>query len=613
MTLAIDFGTTKTLVAYADANGTPRTMRLGRNADFVPSTVYMHKDGSLIFGDDADDMGSIDPANYCRAFKMKLGSPAPLLGKYSACNLVCEFLKYLLARVKADATMHGTTIDSAVFTFPVNFSPVQQNQLKDAAEAAGFPAVSLITEPEAAGSAFCHFCVDKAFNKNALVVDWGGGTLDATLISRKGDTISTNRRYAYGNNSMGGEVFDDLLCEHIILSIADKAAMQDLPMPEVLQRVRELKHSLSASPHGAFRMPVGGKLLAHPVQRTEFESLINADVQLATDEIQALLKMIPAESRPEILVLVGGTALIPCIRSSMENAIGLPVRTWSAARDAVVLGAALWNKAIPPIPSPDNLPKEFEAMLALANAGDTEACYQVAMAYWVGDLVSPDDSKAMEYMEKAAEDNHPGAMCFIAEIKDKQGEKRAAFELIKKSAALNYGPALYKMGNYYMRGKFVRRSRNVAYQCYLRAYAAGYKTFFTRLFALLSTWHAWWLYLSWAVINVVLLICAFESIPRRSADVMFGLLIFHNLGTFLLPLIWQIRVRRYMLATFIFVLQFQALYFIDESCEDCAHWWIESATGNLQVYTLMAVVALVAIWIVTLYSKKATRVHEKQK
>lgn len=611
MTLAIDFGTTKTLVAYADANGTPRTMRLGRNADFVPSTVYMHKDGSLIFGDDADDMGSIDPANYCRAFKMKLGSPAPLLGKYSACNLVCEFLKYLLARVKADATMHGTTIDSAVFTFPVNFSPVQQNQLKDAAEAAGFPAVSLITEPEAAGRAFCHFCVDKAFNKNALVVDWGGGTLDATLISRKGDTISTNRRYAYGNNSMGGEVFDDRLCEHIILSIADKAAMQDLPMPEVLQRVRELKHSLSASPHGAFRMPVGGKLLAHPVQRREFERLINADVQLVTDEIQALLKMIPAESRPEILVLVGGTALIPCIRSSMENAIGLPVRTWSAARDAVVLGAALWNKAIP---SPDNLPEEFEALLALANAGDTEARYQVAMAYWDGNLVSPDDRKAIEYMEKAAEDNHPGAMCFMAGVKNKQGEKRAAFELIKKSADLNYGPALYKMGNYYMSGKFVRRSRNVAYQCYLRAYAAGYQTFFTRLFAL---WHAWWLYLSWAVINVVLLICAFMSIPRHSADVMLGLLIFHNLGTFLIPLIWQIRVRRYLLAAFLFVLQFLAVNFMGVSYDYCEGWNfdrnVEEATKGLLGYTLMAVVALVAIWIVTLYSKKATRVHEKQK
>lgn len=560
MTLAIDFGTTKTLVAYADANGTPRTMRLGRNADFVPSTVYMHKDGSLIFGDDADDMGSIDPANYCRAFKMKLGSPAPLLGKYSACNLVCEFLKYLLARVKEDATMHGTTIDSAVFTFPVNFSPVQQNQLKDAAEAAGFPAVSLITEPEAAGRAFCHFCVDKAFNKNALVVDWGGGTLDATLISRKGDTISTNRRYAYGNNSMGGEVFDDRLCEHIILSIADKAAMQDLPMPEVLQRVRELKHSLSASPHGAFRMPVGGKLLAHPVQRTEFERLINADVQLATDEIQALLKMIPAESRPEILVLVGGTALIPCIRGSMENAIGLPVRTWSAARDAVVLGAALWNKAIPPS---DNLPEEFEALLALANAGDTEARYQVAMAYWDGVLVSPDDSKAMEYMEKAAEDNHPGAMCFIAGVKNKQGEIRAAFELIKKSADLNYGPALYKMGNYYMSGKFVRRSRNVAYQCYLRAYAAGYKTFFTRLFALLSTWHTRWLYLSWAVINVVFVVLLM-SIPPHSDDVI-DFSIFHTLCIFLPPFIWQIRVRRYLLAAFLFVLQLLAVYIILDS------------------------------------------------
>lgn len=401
ITIAIDFGTTKTLISYIDAKGEPRLMRLGRHMDLIPTVAYLQQDGTLLFGDDAEDMAVLDPANYCRAFKMKLGSRSMLLGQYTAQDLVREFLTYLLNKVREDATMYNASIDRAILTCPVEFSVVQLKQLQAAAQDAGLPEVQLVTEPEAAGTAYCFYCAAEAFRTNALVVDWGGGTLDVALITRSGHRLRSEKRHAFGDNTKGGEVFDDRLCQHVIGELADRLDFDKLCWPELMKQVRALKVNLSSAEIGVLHMIVDKKQVLHRVQRKTFENLVADDVAAAVDEVKRFVEALPPESKPEMLVLVGGTALIPCIRRNLEEATRLPARTWAQAREAVVMGAALLGKIEDPDEDKEEtapLPTDVNALHELADKGNIKAQFALGKRY----LQERHETYAFEWFTKAA-------------------------------------------------------------------------------------------------------------------------------------------------------------------------------------------------------------------
>ncbi len=340
VSLSIDFGTTNTLIASIGDDGKVTVFHLGRSGMQCPSSVYMQADGSLFFGDDAEDMAQTDPANYRRAFKMKLGSPAPLLGSYTAADITAKFLSHLLEQVRLDASMRGATIGSVVLTCPVNFSPAQRESLRRSAVAAGLSKVELVDEPAAAGLAFCRSTGTQAFKHNALVVDWGGGTLDMALVTRGADgRVTVNSAYSYGRNDMGGEVFDDCLCEHVL----SKVTLPPVVWPELNRRVRELKHRLSTRESGIFNIVSEGRMVSEPIKRSTFEELIAANLRVVGDAVKNLLNRVPADKKPEMLVLVGGTALIPCIRQVLEKTTNLPTFTWNEAHVAIVKGGAYWG------------------------------------------------------------------------------------------------------------------------------------------------------------------------------------------------------------------------------------------------------------------------------
>ncbi len=341
--LSIDFGTTNTLIAATGADGKVTVFHLGRSGIQCPSSAYMQADGSLYFGDDAEDMALLDPANYLRAFKLKLGSPAPLLGRYTAADITAKFLSHLLEQVRQDATMRGATIGSVVLTCPVNFSPAQREALRRAAQTAGLTKVELVDEPAAAGLAFCRSMGGKAFKRNALVVDWGGGTLDMALVTRGADgRVTVNSAYSYGCNDMGGEVFDDLLCEYVL----GQVTLPQVVWPELNRRVRELKHRLSARESGVFNIVAEVRMISEPVNRGTFEQLIEEHLRVAGAAVKRLLARVPAGKKPEMLVLVGGSALIPCIRRVLEQTSGLPTHTWNEAHVAIVKGGAYWSAPV---------------------------------------------------------------------------------------------------------------------------------------------------------------------------------------------------------------------------------------------------------------------------
>lgn len=117
-------------------------------------------------------------------------------------DVSCEILKHL----KKMATSYlNTEVEEAVISVPAYFNNAQRQATKRAAEMAGLKVLRLISEPTAAA---LHY-VEKLTDGKILVFDWGGGTLDVSLIE-----ISSNNLKVVavdGDTSLGGKDIDDLL------------------------------------------------------------------------------------------------------------------------------------------------------------------------------------------------------------------------------------------------------------------------------------------------------------------------------------------------------------------------------------------------------------------
>ena len=343
MKLAVDFGGTKVVIAHLDKKGEPVVFNLG-NGGLVPCSVFLNTDGSLLFGEIADSRAASYPARYLRAFKLQLGSNMPVLGGFRAEQLVTEFLKHQFEKVRSDATLRNDHIESVLLTCPVDFTPSQRELLVTAVKKAGAEEVELVTEPESAGVAFCHYSPDTAFKERALVVDWGGSTLDVALVSRSDKFRVLESRYTAGDNTIGGEVFDDCLASYILQNLPRTVILTPVEWWEIMKEVRRVKCELSDHCAAEFSMSVRDRDITVQISRERFESLISQHVQKAVTLVKKLLDALSSDEQPEMLVLVGGTTLIPCIKEKLEAATGLPTRSWIEARFAVAKGAALLTR-----------------------------------------------------------------------------------------------------------------------------------------------------------------------------------------------------------------------------------------------------------------------------
>lgn len=352
-TIGIDFGTSKTLVAHiSDKNNRVKTLRLGRGNDFVPTTAYISNEGELFFADDAEDRLEDLDGSYLRGFKMRLGSQTPLhiilekgqdTPRYIyAKELVKEFLCYIRKTAQSMVFM-DEPVTRAVITRPVNFSPAQCEELKEAAKAAGFTELTFTTEPEAAGLAFCQLYEGEPFRRNALIVDWGGGTLDFALVTREEDRVLTHAKLTDGTTDMGGEIFDFRLWEHVRDAL-EKKGVSGLNHIHAMPKIRLAKENLSSAKTTTLRLShAGGACPPITITRDEFNELIIEDIEKAAKKVTDLLKRIPQEYAPEMLLLVGGSSRIPLIKEQLEAATDLPAKPWNLAHEAVALGAALWQ------------------------------------------------------------------------------------------------------------------------------------------------------------------------------------------------------------------------------------------------------------------------------
>ncbi|MBL7200321.1 MAG: Hsp70 family protein [Anaerolineae bacterium] len=345
-------------------------------------------------------LDELTPGRLLRSLKSGLATSyegTTVFGRYYELEeLISLFLREIRQRVETEA---GRKVEGVVLGRPVNFvggkgesdNQRAQERLCRAARMAGFDQVHFELEPVAAA---LHYERRVSEPQNIVVFDFGGGTLDITVM-RVGEP-GERRVFATGGVGIAGDIFDQRVVEEALLdhfgrgstwgeeggafpglytdALTNWQAVLDLNRPETLRflqlvqhtgshptRVRALesllvnnyavrmfdeveraKIALSEARFALVRLRGEDIEIWQPVTRSQFEWLITSEAArieaclLETVECSGLrLGSIDA------VVRTGGSAQVPCFVQMLERIFGPQKVVLSDVFSSVTAGLAI--------------------------------------------------------------------------------------------------------------------------------------------------------------------------------------------------------------------------------------------------------------------------------
>jgi molecular chaperone DnaK len=320
--VGIDFGTSNSVVAnfrYGQAEVLPNREGL----KWTPSVVTVRRDNSLCFGQEAKENYEEDRS--IRSVKRLLGTPdrVPLVGQNLRTEQIATMLFSMLKRDAEESLKEP--ILKAVVTIPANSKGLARHATKICAGAAGMQVLTLINEPTAAAITYG---LNASQDQTVLVYDFGGGTLDVTVLRIHHGIFE--ELSSKGIGKLGGDDIDTALAVVLAKRFQDKTGYDILNSPhktQFLLAVEKAKIDLSTSPSAVARkaqiVPDKQLSLEEPIDRAEFERIIRPLVEksgTAIDEALGLRNLRPRDI--DKILLVGGTSKIPLIRQYVSDKLG---------------------------------------------------------------------------------------------------------------------------------------------------------------------------------------------------------------------------------------------------------------------------------------------------
>jgi molecular chaperone DnaK (HSP70) len=342
--IAIDFGTTRTKVAYWDERtGAPRLANLGYgDKPEVPSLFHLSRDSNQIsWGCDAEELLEEDPAGIVEVLKRRLQDRYVYANhrKVSPLELLTLMFRRLREQVGQEVlALDGTPPAKACLTLPALYGPAVEKLLREAAQAADFTDVELIPEPVAAAQAWLTEAGETG--RSVVVLDCGGGTLDLAYLGYEhGQFRIIPECPPGGDTHVGGHDVDRELLNLLREQLPDAADELEERQPFYLRQVRVLKErycrSLPVRP-----LKVAGKTLelsAEDIQTVLQERFIAQTCESLKAYMARVVALTGGEKPPALLV--GGSGRIKRLKDALEEDCGCEAAWWERSEYATVLGA----------------------------------------------------------------------------------------------------------------------------------------------------------------------------------------------------------------------------------------------------------------------------------
>ena len=350
--IGIDLGTSNSAAAVM-MGGKPTLIPAAEGTTIggkaFPSYVAISKDGDLIVGEPARRQAITNPDNTIVAAKRKMGTDHifKVQGKEYKPQQISAFI---LQKIKKDSEAFlGEKIEKAVITVPAYFDDNQRQATKDAGTIAGLDVVRIINEPTAASLAFG---LDKSKQEmKILVFDFGGGTLDVTIMEMGGgvfEVMSTS-----GDTLLGGTDMDKVIIDYVVDDFRKKTGINLTADSTAMTRIREAsekaKIELSTVMETDINLPFifhdpssGTKNLEIKLTRAKFEELISSIVERCKPSVEKALEDAKlSKSDISKIVLIGGPTRIPLVRKFISSLIGKEAESGVDPMEAVAVGAAI--------------------------------------------------------------------------------------------------------------------------------------------------------------------------------------------------------------------------------------------------------------------------------
>ncbi|MDP2974319.1 MAG: molecular chaperone DnaK [Candidatus Diapherotrites archaeon] len=349
--IGIDLGTSNSAAAFLEA-GKPKIIPSAEGASVYgkafPSHVAFTKEGQVLVGEPAKRQAVSNPDNTFTAFKRKMGTDF----KYKARGKEYtpqQLSAILLQKIKKDdEEFLGDKVEKAVITVTAYFDDNQRQATKDAGEIAGLQVIRIVNEPTAACLAYG--LDKKAKEQRILVVDFGGGTLDVTVMEF-GQGVFVVKSTS-GDTLLGGTDMDNTLVDFIAAEFKKEQAVDLKKDSMAMQRLREAvekaKIELSTVVETDINLPYitadssGPKHLAMKLTRSKLEKLIEPIIKRCEKPVKQALadaKMLPADIHK--IIMVGGPTRMPCVQSFVESIAGTKVERGVDPMECVAAGAAV--------------------------------------------------------------------------------------------------------------------------------------------------------------------------------------------------------------------------------------------------------------------------------
>ena len=350
--IGIDLGTSNSASAVV-MGGKPTLIPAAEGTTIggkaFPSYVAFSKDGELIVGEPARRQAITNTENTIMAAKRKMGSDHlyKIQGKEYKPQQISAFI---LQKIKKDSEAFlGEKIEKAVITVPAYFNDNQRQATKDAGTIAGLEVVRIINEPTAASLAFG---LDKSKeDMKILVFDFGGGTLDVTIMEMGGgvfEVMSTS-----GDTQLGGTDMDQVIIDYIIDDFRKKTGIDLTKDNTAVARIREAAEKAKIELSTVMETDINLPFISHdPSSGTQ-----NLEMKLTRAKIEELINPIVERCKPSIdkafedaklsstdiskIVLIGGPTRIPLVKKFVGSVIGKEPESGVDPMEAVAMGAAI--------------------------------------------------------------------------------------------------------------------------------------------------------------------------------------------------------------------------------------------------------------------------------
>jgi molecular chaperone DnaK (HSP70) len=365
--LAVDFGTSNTVLAFWDperGEGVPLHLpQYGHKltakdhvrgpASVIPSLINYPPNGDPLLGRQVLDHQFYDSPSTIRWMKRYIARRSPVRFKIAGRDISHRDAgrDFLTGILKAAVGQVGLGDEPVGFTVPVEAYEDYQDWLLRLGEGAGMPRFRLLDEATAAALGYG---VDVQPGDVFLVFDFGGGTLDVSIVLMEADVGQASGRrcrvLGKAGADLGGATVDGWLYQEVLRQVG-KSDADDKVRPlsrALLVQCEHAKELLSFQDRAdvAVQSADGTTQISAALTRATLEALFDRHEGFAEIDhtirraLNAARERGYTEDAIKAVLKVGGSSLMPAVHKLLERIFGRQRVPAGRPVDAVARGAA---------------------------------------------------------------------------------------------------------------------------------------------------------------------------------------------------------------------------------------------------------------------------------